>query len=76
MDRLAGLAVPDNGGFPLIGYPDGGNLAPANSCSCEGLDHDLPADLPDFFRIVLYPARLWIVLGEFAVSPAQDFTIL
>ena len=76
VDRLAGFAVPYDRGFALIGDPDGGKSARADSGNRQGFSHHFPADPPDFFRFVLDPARLWIVLGEFAVGPAQDFTFL
>src|SRR5690606_25778125 len=62
-ERLAGRLVPSHHRFALIGDADAGDP----TCPACGFGHLASAGkraLPDFLRIVLDPARLWIVLRQ------------
>ena len=56
MDRLAGGAVPDHGGFALVGDADGDRQAAARTCLRHHGGCYINRGLPDIFRIMLDPA--------------------
>lgn len=62
-DGLVGVAVPHNSGFALIGDADGDDSSGGGFG--ERVADGLPGALPDFDRIVLYPAGLRVVLAVF-----------
>ena len=68
VDRLTGVAVPDDRRLPLIGDPDGGDLVRLDL----GLDHHVRHHrldaIPDLRGVVLHPARLREVLGELLLT--------
>ena len=65
MNRLAGFAVPNDRGFPLVGNADGAHLGRANARFGQRLARRGQLGAPDFQRIVLDPAGLGVVLGKF-----------
>ena len=76
IDGLSGIAVPDDRGFTLIGDADRGNFCSSCSDFIHCLDSDTEHARPDFICIVLDPARLWKVLGKFALRTAADLPLL
>src|SRR4029453_11357299 len=58
VDRVAGLAIPDDRRFPLIGDADRGNIPRAKVAAAEGFGRDRNLRCPDFAGVVLDPARL------------------
>lgn len=68
VDRLAGVAVPDDRRLPLVGDPDSGDLVGLDL----GLDHHVGHHrlnaIPDLRGVVLHPARLREVLGELLLA--------
>src|SRR2546423_1547843 len=58
MYRLARLAVPHDGGFALIGDPDGGDVRGGEAGLGEGFLGRVQLRGPDLSRIVLHPAGL------------------
>ena len=59
VDRLAGLAVPDDGRLALVGDADGGDVRRrASPRAAERLDGDADLRRPDLLRVVLDPAGL------------------
>ena len=63
--------VPDDGGFPLIGDADRGDLLRRMPASAHGRPHGRERARPDCFRIVLDPAGRGIELREFLLR-ARD----
>ena len=61
-------AIPDCGGFALVGDADGPNWL----SGCSRLLHRLQRGLPDLLEVVLDPPRFWKVLFELAVSAGHD----
>ncbi len=57
MHRLARVAVPDHGGFPLIGDSDGGDVCGSQSGLAERVGGRVQLSGPDLRRVVLDPAR-------------------
>jgi hypothetical protein len=71
VDRRAGLAVPDQRGFALVGDADPGQLTGLEPGLGErALDHRQGA-APDVLGVVLDPARLRVVLGELLLCLAE-----
>jgi hypothetical protein len=66
-------AIPEDNRLPLVGdtEPDGPLPRPG-----ERFRHGLQRDSEDFVGVVLDPARLRKVLGEFAVTPAEHPAVL
>jgi hypothetical protein len=60
--RPAGVAVPQHGGFPLVGDAERDDLVDSGSGLGEGLWRDAFEVVPDLHRVVLDPARLGKVL--------------
>ena len=69
---LSGVAVPDNGGFALVGNADGGDFG-AGGFGERGAYGFLGA-LPDFERIVLDPAGLRVELAVFELVGGDGAT--
>ena len=67
VDGLAGGFLPDNGGFTLVGDADGGDLLAVQAALGQHLGEDGGLGRPDLHGVVLDPARLGVVLGEFAL---------
>ena len=55
-DGLAGAAIPEDGGFALVGDANGGEVVRPQALLVHGCGDDLLRASPDFFRIVLHPA--------------------
>ncbi len=69
-DRRAGLAIPQQRGFPLIGDADGGDLAGPHARARQHLRRDSALRGPDIPRPMLDPARPWEKLLEFLLGDA------
>ncbi|MNC06296.1 hypothetical protein D3C75_538030 [compost metagenome] len=67
VDGFAGGFLPDNGGFTLVGDADGGDLLAVQAALGQHLGEDGGLGRPDLHGVVLDPARLGVVLGEFAL---------
>jgi hypothetical protein len=65
VDGFAGLAIPQHGGFALVGDADGGDVA--GGCACECVANDLDRRLPDLLGVVFDPAVLGIELAVFGL---------
>ena len=70
--RPSGLFVPDNGGLPLVGDADGGNLPGVNPGLGHYLHHHGVLAGPDFHGVVLHPAFPGVELGKFLLADPQD----
>ena len=71
-DGAAGLAVPEDGGFTLIGDANGGNVGGIYAGLGDHLHHDRVLGGPDFHGVVFYPPFLGVDLGEFLLTDADD----
>ena len=67
-DRLAGGAVPQHGGFALVGDADGMELAGGDAGVVQHLMRHGELRLPDLVGIVLDMAGVWIILAEFPLG--------
>ena len=72
----ARFGVPYNGGFPLVGNADGCDVLAVDANLGDGLGNDGGLGRPDFHRVVLYPARLREVLGEFLLGHGTDVSVV
>src|ERR1039457_68474 len=68
VDGFAGLAVPDNRGFPLVGNADSGDLGGLNPRRLQGLLAGFFHRAPNLIGVMLNPAGLGEILGEFLVG--------
>src|SRR5205807_2576182 len=55
--RLPGLAVPYNSGFPLVGNSYSSKISRMKRSFLHRLTDHLLGTAPDFFRVMLHPAR-------------------
>jgi hypothetical protein len=67
-DRLAGLAIPDDGGLPWLVMPIAGDLARTGIDARKGLSGDGELRLPDLVGVMLHPAGLRKELRELLVG--------
>ncbi|CAM3592657.1 hypothetical protein BOSP111201_14570 [Bordetella sputigena] len=68
--RPAAGAVPDQRGFALVGDADGGDVGRGRAGVVQGLSRDLQLAAPDLVGVVLDPARVRVILAEFALAHA------
>src|ERR1700683_4586222 len=71
-NRLAGLAIPDDGGFALVGGAKGCDVARADARFAENFDSSRKLRSENVERIVLNPAGCWKNLREFVLRDAGD----
>ena len=74
VDGLAGAAVPDHGGLALVGDADGLDVARGQPGLGDGLAGGGELRLPDFFRVVFYPAGLGVDLAELALRHRDNLS--
>ena len=72
VDGASGLLVPEDGGLPLVGDADGGNVGRVHAGLGQHLHHDAVLGGPDLHGVVLHPALPGIVLGELLLGGAHD----
>ena len=72
VDRLPGGAVPEDGGLPLVGDADGGDLLGVDVGGAHGLRQSPLFRGPDVQRVVLHPAGLGVDLAEGVLGPGDD----
>ena len=70
---LAGGFVPDDGGFPLVGDADGGDVRGVGADDGHGLFRHLQLGGEDLVCVVFHPAGPGEDLGEFLLSHGADF---
>src|SRR5690606_14096894 len=73
--RRAGLPVPEQRGFALVGESNGSYVARRQICLPERGGDDVLRVAPDFHRIVLDPARFGINLLVFALVAGDDIAL-
>ena len=76
VDGLACDLIPDDGGFALVGDADGRDVGGSCANLLHGLDGYAKLRSPDLICVVLDPAGLRKVLGEFALRDAAHFAAL
>ena len=72
VDGLAGFAIPDDGGFALVGDADAGDVGKLEAGLGERFGDDTGLGGPDFIGVVLDPAGLREMLGKLALSSAPN----
>ena len=72
IDGLAGVLIPHDGGLTLVGDTDGGKVVAVDLRLLQSLGDDGASGLPDFYGVVLHPARVREDLGEFLLSDGDD----
>ena len=72
VDRLPGGPVPEDGGLPLVGDADGGDLLGVDVGGAHGLRQGPLLRGPDVQRVVLHPAGLGVDLAEGVLGPGDD----
>ena len=68
--------VPDHRGLALIGDADGGDVRHVDAAGGNGLHHDAVLTGVDLHGIMLYPAALGVVLGEFLLRHGDDVLLV
>src|SRR5204863_6923743 len=74
-DRLAAAAIPDDGGFALIGDADRCYLVCSNAGVLQRGLADLDRGFVDLAWVVLYPTRSGIALRDFPIGTTKDVSI-
>ena len=72
VNRLATLAVPDQGGLALVGNADGLELRRRDARCGQGIAGGGQLQAPDFQRVVLHPAGLGVDLWQFLLRHGND----
>ena len=72
VDGFAGVFVPYDSGFTLIGDADGGQLMAVDLCLLQSLGDDGASGVPDLDGVVLDPARIREDLGELLLADRDD----
>ena len=75
-ERLAGIFIPEHGGFPLIGDADGGQIRSGNIRFCQGAADDLLRVLPDLKGIMFHPSRLRKDLFVLLLIGSNDLPVM
>ena len=65
INRAAGFAVPDHGGFPLVGNADGRHVFTVHPGMMHRIFGGQQLGFPDLLWIVFHPAGFWIDLLKF-----------
>ena len=73
-DGLPGLLVPDDGGLPLVGDADGGDVLGPGADLVHGREGHAQLGGPDLIGVVLHPAGSRVILGKFLLRDAADLT--
>ncbi len=76
IDRLAGLFIPDNRRFALVGNADCGDLIGANIRMCQHFYQRGALRSPDVHGIVFNPARFRVDLGKFALGNRDNVGVM
>ena len=76
VNRLSRLLIPDDRRFSLVGDTNSADILPICPCHRHGFCQDSELRRPDFYRIMLYPAGLWINLGKLLLRHAADVSPL
>ncbi len=75
MQRLAGRALPQDGGFALVGHADGADVRCLQSGSGNGAARAVELALPDFLRVMFDPAWLGKMLLQRHLRHADRLAI-
>ena len=75
VDGLTGFAVPNHGGFALVGDAHSAHLACVNPRFLQGLASGRQLGVPNFQGIMLHPTRLGIKLGQFLLRHGHDAAV-
>ena len=72
--RLSGGPVPDNGGLPLVGDPQGGDLLGVDVGGVHRLRQGPLFRGPDLHGVMFHPARLGVDLAEGMLGAGHDLS--
>ena len=72
VDGLASLAIPDHGGFTLVGDADGVYLLRADASFGQHIARRGQLGSPNFKRVVLHPAGVRVKLGQLLLRHGHD----
>ena len=72
INGAAGLLIPHDGGFPLVGDADGGDLLRRNVAFGQHLHHNAVLGGIDLHRIMLHIAGFGVMLGKFLLPHGDD----
>ena len=75
VNRTAGLLVPDDGGLPLVGDADAGDLPHVHPALSQHLHQHAVLAGVYLHGVVLHPAGMGIVLGEFLLGKLHDVLV-
>ena len=75
VDRLTGYCIPYQGGFPLIGYADGTDIAGGQPALFQRFAHDADDTLPDVLGIMFDPAIVGKMLGELLLRHTDSLAL-
>ena len=76
VEGLAGVAVPEEGGFALVGDADGGDVVCNQVGFAKRVMGDLLLRIPDVGGVVFDPAGLGVELGEFLLGDGLDVAVV
>ena len=71
--RLAGGLLPQQGGLPLVGQAQGGNVPRGHAAGRHALGRRLELAVQQFQGVVLHPAGLGVVLAEGDLARGHHF---
>ena len=75
INGTTGLLLPHHGGLSLVGNADGGDLLGIHRFLAQHGQYGADLAKQNFHRVVLYPAVLRIVLGEFILRLGDNLTL-
>ncbi len=75
-DRPPGVPFPNDGGFPLVGDADAGNLLGVDAALGQHLHQHPVLGGVDFHGVVLHPAGMGVVLGKFLLGQPHNVLLL
>ena len=76
VDRFACYTIPDNGGLPLVGDTNSGNIRCRQVRLCKSQGDSRHLCFPDLNRIMLDPSGRRVYLPMFLLADRDDGTIV
>ena len=76
INGAAGLLIPHDGGFPLVGDADARHLPHVHAALGQNLHQNAVLAGVNLHRVMLHPARFWVNLRKLLLCHAADFSLL